>query len=196
MFGNKIIPTDIDVIIYFLLIKTIALYLVYYEWNKIKQIWKRKRVIELYKEGKTIQEIAQEVHMAFRDISQIIKKYIEDTDENKKLQKKISVQALSLFNQGKKPIEVAISLELRCEETEKIYQQFWRLNNIHILDSIYQEIKEDISRLIDVYNKFKGENRSPKEIKTLIAILQEVSDLEKYKEILEEKIENYESIKV
>jgi hypothetical protein len=43
---------------------------------------------------------------------------------------------------------------------------------------------------------FKGENRSPKEIKTLIAILLEVSDLEKYKEILEEKIENYESIKV
>jgi hypothetical protein len=196
MFGNKIIPTDIDVIIYFLLIKTIALYLVYYSEIKLNKFEKEKRVIELYKEGKTVREIAQEVHMAFRDISQIIKKYIEDTDENKKLQKKISVQALSLFNQGKKPIEVAISLELGCEETEKIYQQFWRLNNIHILDSIYQEIKEDISNLIDVYNKFKGENRSPKEIKTLIAILQEVSDLEKYKEILEEKIENYESIKV
>jgi hypothetical protein len=163
---------------------------------KLNKFEKEKRVIESYKEGKTIREIAQEVHMAFRDISQIIKKYIEYTDENKKLQKKISVQALSLFNQGKKPIEVAISLELGCEETEKIYQQFWRLNNIHILDSIYQEIKEDISNLIDVYNKFKGENRSPKEIKTLIAILQEVSDLEKYKEILEEKIENYESIKV
>lgn len=115
---------------------------------KLNKFEKEKRVIELYKEGKTIREIAQEVHMAFRDISQIIKKYIEDTDKNIKLQKKISVQALSLFNQGKKPIEVAISLELGCEETEKIYQQFWRLNNIHILDSIYQEIKEDISRLM------------------------------------------------
>ena len=65
--------------------------------------------------------------MAFRDISQIIKKYIEDTDENKKLQKKNISSTLSLFNQGKKPIEVAISLEIGCEETEKIYQQFWRL---------------------------------------------------------------------
>jgi hypothetical protein len=37
--------------------------------------------------------------MAFRDISQIIKKFIEDTDENKKLQKKISIEALSLFHQ-------------------------------------------------------------------------------------------------
>ena len=90
----------------------------------------------------------------------------------------------------------SFSYKKRCKYYFKLTQPFWRLNNIHILDSIYQEIKEDISNLIDVYNKFKGENRSPKEIKTLIAILQEVSDLEKYKEILEEKIENYESIKV
>jgi hypothetical protein len=70
--------------------------------------------------------------MAFRDISQITKKFIEDSDENKKLQKKISVEALTLFHQGKKPIEVAISLEITCEQTEKIYQQYWRLNNLHI----------------------------------------------------------------
>ena len=158
---------------------------------KLNKFEKQKRVIELYKEGKTIREISQEVHMAFRDISQIIKKCIEDTDENKKLQSKISVEALTLFYQGKKPIEVAISLEITCEQTEKIYQQYWRLNNLHILDSIYQEIKEEIANLIDVYYKFK-ENRSPKEITKLIEILQEVSDLEDYKKMLEVKIENYE----
>ena len=58
--------------------------------------------------------------MAFRDVSQIIKKFIGDTDENNKLQKKIPIQALSLFHR-KNPIEVAISLELACEETEKLY---------------------------------------------------------------------------
>ena len=36
---------------------------------------KGKRVIELYKNGKTIREIAKEVHMSFRDISKIIKEY-------------------------------------------------------------------------------------------------------------------------
>jgi DNA-directed RNA polymerase specialized sigma subunit len=55
---------------------------------KLNKFEKEKRVIELYKEGKTIREIAQEVHMAFRDISQIIKKYIEDTDENKNYKRK------------------------------------------------------------------------------------------------------------
>ena len=99
---------------------------------------------------------------------------------------------LSLFYQGKKPIEVAISLELTCELTEKIYQQYWRLNNLHILDSIYQELKEEIANLIDIYYKFKKENRAPNQIIKLIEILQEVSDLEDYKKKLEGLIENYE----
>ena len=98
IFDNKNITTDIDVIIYFLLIKTIALYVDIMSEIKLNKFEKEKRVIELYKEGKTIREIAQEVHMAFRDISQIIKKFIEDTDENKKLQKKISVEALSFLS--------------------------------------------------------------------------------------------------
>ena len=36
---------------------------------------KEKRVIELHLEGKTIRDIAKEVHMSFRDISKIIKAY-------------------------------------------------------------------------------------------------------------------------
>ena len=159
---------------------------------KLNRFEKEKKVIELYKEGRTIREISQVVHMAFRDIGKLIKKYVEDTDENKKVQKKITIEALSLFHQGKQPIEVAISLEIDCEQTEKIYQQYWRLNNLYILHSIYQEIKEEISSFIDVYHKFKEESRTSEEIKALISILQEVSNLEKYKKILEEKIENYE----
>ena len=34
---------------------------------------KEKRVIELHLEGKTIREISKEVHMSFRDISNLIK---------------------------------------------------------------------------------------------------------------------------
>lgn len=83
-------------------------------------------------------------------------------------------------------------MELTCEETEKIYQEYWRLNNIHVIYSIYQEIKEEISNFIEVYHKFKGENRIPDQISKLIEILQEVSDLEDYKKMLEEIIENYE----
>ena len=36
---------------------------------------KEKREIELHLEGKTIRDIAKEIHMSFRDISKIIKEY-------------------------------------------------------------------------------------------------------------------------
>lgn len=57
---------------------------------------------------------------------------------------------LYLFFHRKNPIEVAISLELACEETEKLYHQYWKLNNLYTLHSIYQEIKEEIVNFIEV----------------------------------------------
>ncbi len=36
---------------------------------------KEKRVVDLHKEGKTMKQIAMEVHMSFRDINWVIKKY-------------------------------------------------------------------------------------------------------------------------
>jgi hypothetical protein len=59
---------------------------------------------------------------------------------------------------------------------------------MHTLESIYHEIKEEIANVIDTYYKFKGENRSPKEITRLIETLQDVSNLEDYKKMLEEKL--------
>jgi DNA-binding NarL/FixJ family response regulator len=44
---------------------------------------KEQRVIELYKQGKTIREIAQEVHMSFADIGSIIRKFTKLDDANK-----------------------------------------------------------------------------------------------------------------
>jgi hypothetical protein len=35
--------------------------------RRLNKFEKEKRVIELHKQGKTIKEIAMEVHMAFRD---------------------------------------------------------------------------------------------------------------------------------
>jgi cytidylate kinase len=47
---------------------------------------KEQRVIELYQQGKTIREIAQEVHMSFSDIGAIIKKVtgLQDDEINQK----------------------------------------------------------------------------------------------------------------
>ena len=40
----------------------------------LSRVEKEQRVIELYKQGRSIREIAHEVHMSFGDIGAIIKK--------------------------------------------------------------------------------------------------------------------------
>jgi hypothetical protein len=41
----------------------------------LNKFQKQERVLQLHREGKTIREISKEAHMAFRDISKIIKAY-------------------------------------------------------------------------------------------------------------------------
>jgi len=60
---------------------------------------RQERVLELYKQDKTMREIAKEVHMSFGDISSIIKKEFGTQDE-----KRVSLdsQVLKLFSKGLK----------------------------------------------------------------------------------------------
>lgn len=71
---------------------------------------KKNLVTQLRHEGKTQREIAQVVHMSIRNISKIIRK-LDGIAEEKSLETK----ALDLFYQGKKPIEVAVELNLNAQ---------------------------------------------------------------------------------
>ena len=72
---------------------------------------KKNLVIQLHKDGKSQREIAQAARMSVRDISKIIRK-IEGIPE----EKSIETQALDLFYQGKKPIEVAVASQFKCSK--------------------------------------------------------------------------------
>src|SRR5215211_7777961 len=99
---------------------------------------KKNLVIQLHKEGKTQREIAKTVHMSVRDISKIIRKLDGITDE-----KSLETQALDLFYQGKKPIEVAIDLNLNSQKISKLYKDYLKLEGFHRLVSLYDEINDN-----------------------------------------------------
>jgi hypothetical protein len=102
---------------------------------------KEQRVIELYQQGKNIRQIAQEVHMSFADIGAIERKVkgLQDDDGKSKEQQDNIVhttlskdsQAFALFSEGKKPIEVAIKLDIGANEIDRLYQQFWKLEGLN-----------------------------------------------------------------
>jgi transposase len=77
---------------------------------------KEELVVKLHYENKTIRQIAEIVHMSFKDIGTIIKR-INGHDNDKCIDTRLSnkskaTQALYLFDTGKKPIDVAIELDL------------------------------------------------------------------------------------
>ncbi|HEX5981448.1 MAG TPA: hypothetical protein VFY77_02170 [Nitrososphaeraceae archaeon] len=104
---------------------------------------KEKRVIELHLEGKTIRDIAKEIHMGFNDIGRRIKTYEKqqaakalkekpksDSSNIKKKPSKSS-QAFKLFREGKKPTDVAIDLEIPARKAVKLWSQFLKLERMY-----------------------------------------------------------------
>jgi len=66
-------------------------------------------VIRLYKEGRSVRQIAELVHMSFRDIGAITNKVI--TSQPKSSESK----AFKMFSEGKSPVNVAILLDLAAD---------------------------------------------------------------------------------
>jgi DNA-binding CsgD family transcriptional regulator len=84
---------------------------------------RKKWVIDLYfNQHKTYTEIAQIEHISPRDIHAIIKEELARRQKYK--QQELSSKAYKLFSEGKTPVEVAITLNLREPEVTKLYREY------------------------------------------------------------------------
>ena len=144
---------------------------------------KEQLVIKLHQDGKTIREIAQQVHMSFTDIGSIIHKIDgkdDDSFERKDLKSKSKdAQAFYLFLNGKRPVDVAIELDLPAIEVENILEEFWVLNQLDELALAYLEIKNNLDlflRLFHIMKKNKLFNQ--KDIQTVIKYATDLPSLE------------------
>lgn len=119
---------------------------------------KEQSVIKLHQEGKTIREIASSAHMSFGDIGSIIRK-IEGQDEEVKTKdiknKSKDTQALFLFSSGKKPIDVAVELDLSASEVHEMQQEFWALNQQYELALVYGKIKNILPSFLKLFQSLK-----------------------------------------
>ena len=99
-----------------------------------------EQIAELHKEQKTSKEISKIVHKNFTFIGAVLRKRFPEEYADNSLENK-ETEALKLFSEKKSPTEVAIKLRLNFEETEKAYQDFWRLQRLYELYQIYCEHK-------------------------------------------------------
>ena len=155
---------------------------------------KKNLVIQLHQERKTQREIAQIAHMSVRDISKIIRK-LEGIPE----EKSIETQALDLFYQGKKPIEVSVELDLKTSKIIRLYKDYLKLEGFHKLVSLYEEINDNLSLFLKLYYAIIQNNIKPIEIVNLVKNSNELANLKAVIQIkknelyfIEQKIKQYQ----
>jgi hypothetical protein len=132
---------------------------------------KEELVVKLYHENKTIRQIAENVHMSFKDIGAIIRR-INGYDNDKCVDTKLgnkskATQALYLFETGKTPIEIAIELDISYSEIIDLQLEFWALKELYDLPLVYHEIKNDFDSFLKLFklmkkNKLLNENHISK----------------------------------
>jgi hypothetical protein len=120
---------------------------------------KEQLVIELYRQGKNIRQIAAAAHLSFSDIGAVIRKIDgkDDGIEMKDLKNKSKdTQALYLFSIGKTPLEVTIELDLSTSVVHEIQEEFWALNQLHELAFVYNEIKAYLPSFLKLFHCLKN----------------------------------------
>jgi hypothetical protein len=121
----------------------------------LSKLDKEQLVIKLNQEGKTMREIASAAHLSFGDIKKIIQSVTGEVDDIDLSSKSKSTQALHLFKNGKKPIEVAIELDLPESEVYDLQQEYYALNQLYDLSLVFMELKHDVDPFVALYKILK-----------------------------------------
>jgi hypothetical protein len=116
---------------------------------------KEQLVIKLHQESKTIREIASAAHMSFSDIKKIIKRVDGNVGDIDLSNKSKSTKALHLFKIGKKPVDIAIELDLPESEVYDLQQEFYALNQLYDLSLVCMELKHDFDPFITLFKLLK-----------------------------------------
>ena len=132
---------------------------------------KKALVMELYKQGKTRRQIAETVHMSFKDIADIINEYTGEDKQVNKPEKSKDSRAFELFLQGKQSVEVAIELDMPADKVEELHVQYWRLSKLDNLEILYHEAEYSLSLLLRLHNILKDKRiTKDKDISDLIEL--------------------------
>jgi hypothetical protein len=147
---------------------------------------KEDLVLDLYNQGRTYREIAEEARMSPRDIGVIVnraadkkemekgKEYqdMQNIDDKKQDEPKPSLptQAYRLFSKGKTPIEVAVTLDLGESEVTRLYKEYLNLIQLHNFYLVYEETEGEIEPFLKLYELSKAKEMGTKEVINLLEI--------------------------
>jgi hypothetical protein len=155
-------------------------------------------VIDLLNECTPIREIAKQAGLSFRDIGAIKKKAEEGKEASKEQAERMSqsTQAYKLFSEGKSPVQVAIALNLQEPEVARFYAEYWKLRQLHSLNWVYEQVKDDIRYFVRLYISAKVARMGVEQVVNLLKIANNDLPLVEHKcERLKREVDDLEANK-
>jgi hypothetical protein len=155
---------------------------------------RKRRVIDLYfNQHKSYAEIAQIERISPRDIHAIIKEEesIQQKYKDQQRQEEVSSRAYTLFSEGKRAVEVAITMNLGQPEVSKLYREYWKLKGLHKLYCAYTELgDEGIAAFLKLYRLMKKKGMSIEQvIDAVYAAIHKLPYIENLYEQVKEQVE-------
>jgi hypothetical protein len=124
-------------------------------------------IVELfYNQNKTYKDIQFITRKSYRDIKAILDK-VRPKDSITEVES-VSSKAYQMFEEGKSPTQVAISLNLREKEVSELQREFWNMNEMFRLNQFYNELSGSIWSIAEFYRRMKAEGLT---VEQIIAIL-------------------------
>jgi chromosome segregation ATPase len=141
---------------------------------------REQQVLDLFRQGKKRRDIAKICRMSFTDIKKIVDSKYGPKRQNNNLKNEISKysEALKLFLSGKKPVDVAIKLGLGYEEVRKVYLQFLKLNRMHRLRKIFDELGDNIKPFLSLYDRMQENNFTIEQITDAVNLVDSLPQIE------------------
>ena len=106
--------------------------------------------------------------MSVRDIGEIVNRAKEEKERQE--HKALFVQAYELFSKGKKPLEVAIILNLGQAQVTAYYADYLKLVQLDDITQIYRELGTGIWDLVKLYKEAKTAKMGTSQVFNLLKI--------------------------
>jgi hypothetical protein len=164
---------------------------------------KEEYVIQLWKAGRSVRQIAELVHMSFRNICAITNnaKLQAERERGYVLEdiqpKSPESRAFKMFSEGKSPVEVAIALDQPGDRVRAIYREYWELTGRYKLAQIYEEGRYDVRGLLRLHKIVNDLGLGEKEIIKVLELAKhnELERLQWKVEVLRNEVEMLENQK-
>lgn len=119
---------------------------------------KEALIIALCEKGKTYREIAKEAGVSPNTIKAVLNK--AGLDQNTS----ISSRVFELYSQGKTPLEVAITLGLKSEDTLRYHHEYFMLLGCNEFTMVYPQIKDNPWSYVNLVKLARNSEMSDKDV--------------------------------